>query len=541
VTTWNSADKGSDVTLSGGDLVATVATNSRMAVRSTTSKNVNGLYYFEVLVGSNQIGIGLANASAPVSNAGNSFWESAHGIGLYMSGANSVIVYSGGAVQSGLASFTSGDVIGVAYNRTAGTVQFYKNNVALGSADANVASITGAIFAAVGGHNSAASQIGTARFATADLTYSPPGGFSAWDSLVSHTHAMTGGIGVGGEATIAVYPPPAHPITGGIKIGGSATITFQIAYVHQMTGGIGVGGTSPMEFTTPTVHTWEPSGGVVLGGEAKVTDNIPHLPSGGLVLGGAAPVLESIAHLPSGGIVLAGGAPNASVMVFPPSGGIVVAGAAPISATTYHLPSGGVVIAGAAAVSDYRAWHQPEGGIVLGGTALAYVVPSGTILTTENPYNDEFPGWAINLETGAPSRYRRLPANSFCVFGGKAYVANAGGIYELGGEDDAGQPIRAFICLPTTDYGSEMNKRIPDVFIGLKAKGRMRLEVRTNTGEAAYYDVTDIKGDLLARRVVLGQGLEGRYWTLGLANTEGCAFSFQSMSYTPTLLKRHGR
>jgi hypothetical protein len=92
MTTWNPADL-SNITLSGANLVATVASTANAFVRGTTSKTTGDKPYWEVTAGSIQDsnhfeGSGLANAAYTVSQ----------NIPGYDSGSNSLIIDSGGAV-----------------------------------------------------------------------------------------------------------------------------------------------------------------------------------------------------------------------------------------------------------------------------------------------------------------------------------------------------------------------------------------------------------------------------------------------------------
>ena len=75
--------------------------------------------------------LGAAVAAASATGFGGS------GFGLYLSfcktGDANVITSFGSAVQSGLASFSAGDIIGMAVDADNGTVDFTKNGSAYGS------------------------------------------------------------------------------------------------------------------------------------------------------------------------------------------------------------------------------------------------------------------------------------------------------------------------------------------------------------------------------------------------------------------------
>lgn len=166
--TWNPSDKGTNLTLSGGNLTATVGAGGG-AVRSTIGKS-SGKWYWEVTrnAGGTDCVIGIANSSAGLNAA---IGLDANGWGYI--GSNGNKLNNSSSVAYG-ATYASTDVIGVALDMDAGTVVFYKNNVSQGTA---YTGLTGTIFAAFGTGNTGDNV--TANFGATALTYSPPGGFNA--------------------------------------------------------------------------------------------------------------------------------------------------------------------------------------------------------------------------------------------------------------------------------------------------------------------------------------------------------------------------
>jgi hypothetical protein len=178
-------------------------------------------------------------------------------------------------------------------------------------------------------------------------------------------------------------------------------------------------------------------------------------------------------------------------------------------------------------------------------TASAFGILSTDTVTPENPHADPFDGWAMNYESNAPSRYTGLPANSFCQFNGVSYLANAAGIYSYGADDDAGQPIRAAIMLPNTDYGSDNNKRLHDVWLAVRTPvqdaKKLRMKVIADNNAGYYYPVTPRTTSMRASHVKVGLGLKGRFWQLGLTNIDGADFELESIAFTPIILKRNAK
>jgi hypothetical protein len=387
--------------------------------------------------------------------------------------------------------------------------------------------------------------------------FSPPGAVSLhgffWEAsggikfgggaiIVGDPYLAAGGILFGGAATVQFLSPTTitnDDTSGGIAFGGSAIVQEAINYVAS--GGLRFGGGDVIPFAM--------EGGIAFGGSAVVQEVIPFKPTGGVLFGGAADVSTVSTHVASGGMLFGGAADMQFVLPVHitndggPTSGLLFGGSADVHSTSSHVADGGLAFGGSADFRSYSPFHLPTGGMRFGGHATAFVLPAGAVLTPENPDNDEFLGWAVNLETGAPSLYLSMPANSFCRFKGKTYAANAAGIYELGANDDAGQPIHAAVMPPTSDYGTEKEKVISAATVAARIGTKLRLAVATDKGEYRYYSInrTAWDGKVAANRVKLGQGLKGRFWSWRIENVDGGDFDLESLSFTPTVLSRRGR
>ena len=145
--------------------------NLRFAISSGSPTAVStialdgGKWYFEVtntsLTGAGPAYIGVYSA------AGVSF--------AYQSDGNKYSTASG--VQAYGASYTTGDVIGVTYDDTAGTLTFYKNNTSQGVAFSSMATNQSYCFSIASG--SATARNFDANFGQRPFTYTPPTGFKA--------------------------------------------------------------------------------------------------------------------------------------------------------------------------------------------------------------------------------------------------------------------------------------------------------------------------------------------------------------------------
>jgi hypothetical protein len=355
--------------------------------------------------------------------------------------------------------------------------------------------------------------------APSTLTYVASGGvvLSGGADIVGEPYAATGGVRVGGEADVdatSVSISEFYP-RGGARATGAAAVVFDFVE-FKPSGGVRVSGAAANTMKTP-LHT--PSGGVQVSGEAK--DPLVVM-TGGVSVSGEADVV------------------SIQILVVTPSGGVQVSGGATAASALLITPSGGVQASGAAAVLSKSPVHVPEGGVELSGAAVSVFIPSGYVITPENPLVDVFTGWAINYMTSAASRYEDLPITSMCRFKGKTYATTAAGIYEYGADDDAGQPIKASITIAKSDFGQKFNKRVPYVYLGYKSDSNMRVSIVTNEQTASYYDLQMPEAGSRGARAKTGRGLEGLYWSFRVDNKDGAFFELDTLKIEYTLLRKMG-
>lgn len=171
--TWNPLDKSVDVTLSSGDLIASITPTSPRgngAVRGTQGKS-SGKWYWEVtLTATSDARIGIANSTMSLTTT--SLGQDVNSWGYATSG---IVSNNNSSVTSG-AGYSPGDVIGVALDMDAGTVQFYKNGVAQGSA---VSGVSGTFYPAVSGAVTGFTSSFTANFGATAYTHTPPVGYAS--------------------------------------------------------------------------------------------------------------------------------------------------------------------------------------------------------------------------------------------------------------------------------------------------------------------------------------------------------------------------
>ena len=144
---------------------------------ATVAKN-SGQWYWEIVVdtvgvaGNVMIGVGERSDTDLIPFT----YVAGYTPTSYVYVAHATKVNAGSETSYGAALFDT-DVVGVALDLEAGTLEFFKNNVSQGVA---FTGISGSLSPVVGFLASNTNQV-TAHFAAADLVYAPPTGFVALD------------------------------------------------------------------------------------------------------------------------------------------------------------------------------------------------------------------------------------------------------------------------------------------------------------------------------------------------------------------------
>lgn len=155
----------------------------------------------------------------------------------------------------------------------------------------------------------------------------------------------------------------------------------------------------------------------------------------------------------------------------------------------------------------------------------------------------DYQGWVTNTDLRAVTEFRNVPFDSFAILNGRTYAAGEGGIFELGGDTDNGQPIDAWFRPFLTNFGTQKMKGVTDIWIGTAATG-MYVKIHTKdpaTGQMTedIYPVQHVHGDGTDKcRVKVGRGLTSNLWTLTVANVDGAAFEVDSIEWKLLVLDR---
>lgn len=167
--TWDSAKKASNISLSGGNLIASNSGAGDGSVLSDIGVS-SGKYYWEVTIGSvSTVWIGIASVLA---NTALSLGADIYGWG-YRGGASPAAITNNNSSPAYGANYTTGDIISVLLDMDAGTLVFWKNGVAQGTA---ATGLTGTYYAAAGKNGTLGVTLNAGVTA---FTYAVPVGYEA--------------------------------------------------------------------------------------------------------------------------------------------------------------------------------------------------------------------------------------------------------------------------------------------------------------------------------------------------------------------------
>lgn len=166
-------DKDSGNTVVDGNLKVTTSSSGQGFQRATMFVN-SGKWYWEVLVssasGNSSIGIAGQNTTTSTSNYIGATSDS---YGYVATNGNK---YNNGSSAAYGATYTTGNVIGVALDMDAGTLTFYKDNASQGTA---YSSLSGYFAPALSDVSNSSSSVFDANFGQRPFAYTPPTGFKA--------------------------------------------------------------------------------------------------------------------------------------------------------------------------------------------------------------------------------------------------------------------------------------------------------------------------------------------------------------------------
>ena len=176
--TWNGVAIGTDATLSSGNLDISYGSVTPWLATAATIGMQSGQWYWEITITAASASpaiciIGISTKSSP--NEISSYpGQNANGWGYY---SNTGTKVNNASFTSYGATYTTGDVIGVAFDANAGTLVFYKNNTSQGTAFSSLTN--GPYLPAIGDASGGSTFSASANFGQRPFSYTPPTGFVA--------------------------------------------------------------------------------------------------------------------------------------------------------------------------------------------------------------------------------------------------------------------------------------------------------------------------------------------------------------------------
>lgn len=159
----------------------------------------------------------------------------------------------------------------------------------------------------------------------------------------------------------------------------------------------------------------------------------------------------------------------------------------------------------------------------------------------------EYVAWVMNTQSKSLVKYTNYPFNSFMTVSGAIYGATDTGLYRLGGDTDAGQPIQARLRQGMSDFGTRLKKGFPAMYVGYTASGDLRLSVVAadpRTGERvahAYRLHARAASSVREGRVKVGAGLQSIYFDYVIENIDGADFGLDIVEFLPLRVDRRVR
>lgn len=192
-----------------------------------------------------------------------------------------------------------------------------------------------------------------------------------------------------------------------------------------------------------------------------------------------------------------------------------------------------------------------EESALLDGTASTLATLQATIEEGAALYvsvragEDEIHGWVMHPDNLAFSEYRNFPFNSLTAVNGRHFAVAEDGLYELTGDDDAGEPIEAAIQTGLMDLGTHFIKDAKAAYLGYTASGKLVLKVVTTAKgqkEEWWYQLKQGSAPSLRDgRVTIGRGLRAKYWQFEVVNADGADFELDDIQVMYNILSRRIR
>lgn len=149
--------------------------------------------------------------------------------------------------------------------------------------------------------------------------------------------------------------------------------------------------------------------------------------------------------------------------------------------------------------------------------------------------NNDVTAWAVNTRTGAVSEYAGYDFNSFAQNGRYYLGSSSTGLYQLDGDDDAGEPIIAQLRSGYAQFGGSRYTSFKAAYLGLRGDGSVFLKLDTGDGKA--YTYKSVVQNQQSTKVRFGKGLRARYFAFELIS-DGQDFDLDTVEFLPVVAQR---
>lgn len=149
----------------------------------------------------------------------------------------------------------------------------------------------------------------------------------------------------------------------------------------------------------------------------------------------------------------------------------------------------------------------------------------------------------MHLFSHAVSHYVNFNFNSLAHFNGLFLGANEEGIFPLGGDNDLGVEIQAYIRSGVHDLADDGIVKLPkEAWMAYRSNGQMELGIEVDEDKNPYRYVFDKSATKITEaRKPLAKGVTQRFYTFMIKNKEGSNFDLQSLRILGDKISRKRR
>ena len=146
--------------------------------------------------------------------------------------------------------------------------------------------------------------------------------------------------------------------------------------------------------------------------------------------------------------------------------------------------------------------------------------------------------YAVNLRTGAVTRYTHWPFRRMARFQGMDIAVDGSGVCRIGADGAEGAPIQAEVRLDGLQFGAGQRKRLRRVYLYYRPGGALDVGLAPDARAVQFYRMPPTSKPLDTRRVRVGRGPDGASWSLVLRNVNGGRLDVDRIDLTAEILSR---